>query len=129
MIIGGAFNISPMSCNSSSQLTTDSTEEDSLVYEEVADDDKSLQGLSKLTVSLQGFTTTTYNASADFCERVNYDISVDFPKRSVAHSDAITKWLVEKIEDSGNMDGELPPMNAIYINYARRTNAGWRYEG
>ena len=57
MIIGGAFNISPMSCNSSSQLTTDSTEEDSLVYEEVADDDKSLQGLSKLTVSLQGFTT------------------------------------------------------------------------
>ena len=92
-------------------------------------DDKSLQGLSKLTVSLQGFTTTCYNASADFCERVNYDISVDFPKRSMAHYEAVTKWLVEKIEDSGNMDGELPPMNAIYINYARRTNAGWRYEG
>ena len=147
MLIGGFFSISPMSCNSGSRPATDCTEEDSLAYEEVADDaedeesivgkdvlvdfsdDKSLRGLAKLTVSLQGFTTTTYNASADFCERVNYDISVDFPKRSVAHSDAITKWLVEKIEDSGNMDGELPPMNAIYINYARRTNAGWRYEG
>ena len=33
-------------------------------------DDKSLQGLSKLTVSLPDFTTTYYNESADFCERV-----------------------------------------------------------
>lgn len=92
-------------------------------------DDKSLQGLSKLTVSLPDFTTTYYNASADFCERVHYSISVDFPRRSIAHSDAITKWLVEKIADSEDMNGELPPLNAFYINYAKRTNVGWRYDG
>ena len=92
-------------------------------------DDKSLQGLSKLTVSLPDFTTTYYNASADFCERVHYSISVDFPRRSIAHSDAITKWLVEKIADSEDINGELPPLNAFYINYAKRTNVGWRYDG
>ncbi len=123
MLIGGFFSISPTLCNSSSQPATDCTEEDCLVYEEVADDvedEECLQGLPKLTVSLPGFTTTTYNASADFCESVNYDISVDFPKRSIAHSDAITKWLVEKIEDSGNMDGELPPMNAILYQLCQK---------
>lgn len=91
-------------------------------------DSESLQRLSALSPSLSGFTSFSYDVAADFCERVQYNIMVDFPKSTTIHSEAVTKWLVEKIEDSGNMDGELPPLNAIYINYARRTNAGWRYD-
>lgn len=92
-------------------------------------DSESIHRLSKLSPSVSGFTLFSYAAVADFCERVHYNIMVDFPKSATIHSDAITKWLVEKIEDSGNMDGELPLLNAIYINYAKRTNVGWRYDG
>lgn len=227
LLIGGIFSISLTSCNGSSQLAADNTEEETLAYEEVADDvedddsvtnnechweppvipsfvkkllpnadwnadticvvgskayyfayagncqknviyskdrilvtdptlsilpfdeekmlfhvsitgkdvlvdfsdNESLQRLSTLSPSLSVFTSYSYDAAADFCERVHYSIMVDFPQPATIHSEAITKWLVEKIEDSGNMDGELPPLNAVYINYAKRTNAGWQYNG
>ncbi len=90
---------------------------------------KSLQKLSALSPFPQGFTAYTHYAAADFCERVRYNIRVDFPQREALHSSAITKWLVGKIEDSECIDGELPPLNTIYINYAKRTSTGWRYEG
>lgn len=90
---------------------------------------KSLQKLSVLSPSPQGFTTFTHSAVADYCEQVRYNIRVDFPQREALHSDAITKWLVGKIDESECMDGELPPLNAIFINHAKRTSTGWRYEG
>ena len=85
--------------------------------------------MSTLSVTLPEFKTSRYHVMADFSENVSYDISVDFPKRTITNCDAITKWLIGKIEDSENMHGELPPLNAFYIGYAKRPNTGWRYDG
>ena len=85
--------------------------------------------MSTLSVTLPEFKTSRYHVVADFSENVSYDISVDFPKRTITNCDAITKWLIGKIEDSENMHGELPPLNAFYIGYAKRPNTGWRYDG
>ena len=92
-------------------------------------DGESRKQMSTLSVSLPEFKMFHHHITADFCERVSYDIAVDFPKRTVADCDAITKWLIGKIEDSENMHGELPPLNAFYIGYAKRSNTGWRYDG
>ena len=92
-------------------------------------DRESRKQISTLSVSLPDFKTHCHHATADFCEKVSYDIAVDFPKRTVTDCDAITKWLIEKIENSENMHGELPPLNAFYIGYAKRSNTGWRYDG
>ena len=90
---------------------------------------ESRKQISTLSVSLPEFKMFHQHVTADFCERVSYDIAVDFPKRTVANCDAITKWLIGKIEDAENMHGELPPLNALYIGYAKRSNTGWRYNG
>ena len=78
-----------------------------------------VQGLSKQkdSVPLSGFTTTYYDATADYCDRVHCRIAIDFPKPLVIHSDAITKWLV------GIM------LNTYYIYPAKGKNIGWRYDG
>ena len=90
---------------------------------------ESRKQISALSVSLPEFKMFHRHVTADFCERVSYDIAVDFPKRTVADCDVITKWLIGIIEDSENMHGELPPLNAFYIGYAKRSNTGWRYDG
>ena len=92
-------------------------------------DGESRKQMSTLSVSLPEFKMFHHHVTADFCERVSYDIAVDFPKRTVSDCDAITKWLIGKIEDSENIHGELPPLNAFYIGYAKRANTGWRYDG
>lgn len=92
-------------------------------------DRESRKQISTLSVSLPDFKTHCLHATADFCEKVSYDIAVDFPKRTVTDCDAITKWLIEKIENSENMHGDLPPLNAFYIGYAKRSNTGWQYDG
>lgn len=92
-------------------------------------DEESRKQISTLSVSLPEFKMLHHHVTADFCERVSYDIAVDFPKCTVANCDAITKWLIRKIEDAENMHGELPPLNALYIGYAKRSNTGWRYDG
>lgn len=92
-------------------------------------DGESRKQMSTLSVSLPEFKMFHHHVTADFCERVSYDIAVDFPKRTVADCDAITKWLIRKIEDTENVHGELPPLNAFYIGYAKRSNTGWRYDG
>lgn len=92
-------------------------------------DGESRKQMSTLSASLPEFKIFHHHVTADFCERVSYDIAVDFPKRTVADCDAITKWLIGKIEDAENIHGELPPLNAFYIGYAKRSNTGWRYDG
>ena len=92
-------------------------------------DRESRKQMSNLSVSLQEFKMFHHHVIADFSERVSYDITVDFPKRTVADCDAITKWIIGKIEDSEDMHGELPPLNAFYIGYAKRSKTGWRYDG
>lgn len=92
-------------------------------------DRNSRQQMSSLTVNLPEFTPFYHEATADYCDRVSYSIAIDFPKRTVAYSDAITQWLIRKIEDSEDTQGDLPPLNAFYIGYAKRTNAGWHYDG
>lgn len=141
LLIVGIFSISPTSCKESLSPVEDSSEGDTIVYKNVddSDDDNDDHGviadyayhweLPAPSSSVSGFTAFSYQAAADFCESVRYDVRVDFPQRDVIHSDAITKWLVGKIEASGNMDGELPPHNAVHIDYAKRGSAGWLYDG
>ena len=47
-------------------------------------DGESRKQMSTLSVSLPEFKMFHHHVTADFCERVSYDIAVDFPKRTVA---------------------------------------------
>lgn len=92
-------------------------------------DKESRRQMATLSHHLPGFKTYNQHITADFCERVSFDIAVDFPKRTIVNCDDITKWLIRKIEGSEDMHGELPPLNALYIGYAKRANTGWKYDG
>jgi len=139
LLFGGVFGLTPSACKGNQPITEPDTK-DSVAYNAVAEceenefneedeDSVSNRQLSNISVSLPEFKTCYRHITADFCDRVSYEITVDFPKRSVTNRDAITKWLIEKIEYAEGMHGELPPLNAFCISNAKMTDTGWRYDG
>lgn len=136
MLLGGIIGLGPTACKNNKQAVLDCHKDDSVVYEYVSEMDdndgyefSSRQQLPAHTTTLPGFVQYHYDATTNFCEGVSYEITVDFPKRGLNHRDAITQWLIGRIESSQNQHSEIPPLNAIYIGYAKKTNTGWHYNG
>ena len=149
MLLGGIIGFGPTASKNNRQTVLDCRNDDSVEYEYVSEngdnnvygeldtvidehefpDRRSWQHLSADSTYLPGFVPYHYDATANFSEGVSYDITVDFPKRTVNHCDAITKWLIGRIESSQDHYSEVPLLNAIYIGYAKKTNTGWHYDG
>lgn len=68
-------------------------------------DKESRKQMATLLHHLPGFKTYNQHITADFCERVSFDIAVDFPKRTIVNCDDITKWFIRKIEGTEDMHG------------------------
>ena len=140
MLLGGIIGFGPTASKNNRQTVLDCRNDDSVEYEYVSENgDNDLYGeldtvsdehefpdrrswlhLSADSTYLPGFVPYHYDATANFCEGVSYDITVDFPKRTVNHRDAITKWLIGRIENSQDQHAEVPPLNAICWYFYKR---------
>ena len=92
-------------------------------------DIKTIEKLSYLSQTLQGFKRFRKESEAEFGNSVNYSFTVDFPLPSVIHSDVIAKWIVSVIGNSLSAEEDIPQPNAIYIDYHKNSGAGWTYTG
>lgn len=89
----------------------------------------SLRALPSLSKELPSFKGYSFDSIAGFGRSVSYSITVDFPKSSIHHAKEIGSWLVDKIADSQQQNEDVPPLNATYIGYSKRSNGGWKYKG
>lgn len=92
-------------------------------------DTSSLRALSSLSKELSSFKGYSFDSIAGFGRSVRYSITVDYPKASICHAKEIGRWLVDKIEDSQQLNEDIPPLTSIYIGYSKRSNGGWKYKG
>ena len=92
-------------------------------------DASSLRAMSSLSKEQHSFKGYSFDSTAEFGRSVSYSITVDFPKSSIFHAKEIGKWLVDKIADSQQLNEDIPPLNAMYIGYSKRSNGGWKYKG
>lgn len=89
----------------------------------------SLKRLSSLSPILPSFDTYSFDSIAGFGRYVSYNMIVDFPNSSAIHSEKVENWIVDIIANSQQADENVPPLNAFYIGYKKKSIGRVRYKG
>ena len=77
---------------------------------------------------LPGWKRYRWDRSADFCNRVQNSLEMDYPKSSIHNSEYISQWIATVVLGQITGPVKLPSLTSVYLNFEWKDRSGYKGE-